>query len=305
MTTTAAAPFAYAPIRRLHEDRTRQIRTITHPDAPQRPDSSAGTAFGYAVAHHVLEGAESAARARDVARFDWYATNPDAGAGVLASPTAAGPRVIVAPDLSRLPTSPISDTPYYVLGPDSCAAPRTLQDLAAAAYSTADAAGFGDLLAAHAVVVCLLRTKTLGQTLDSWTITRLPGTVFTDHIGDPVVLARDLIHEGGHNWLNDALTATRSKVSDTERFFSPWKDTVRPAFGFLHACWSFPLTMIYTARIIDQTTGDLRKFLAAYLDKQRPLLAATAADHARALDLVADDDLRTRLRDVHQQAAGL
>ncbi|MFE2728836.1 aKG-HExxH-type peptide beta-hydroxylase [Kitasatospora sp. NPDC059327] len=304
MTTTAAAPFAYAPIRRLHDDRTRQILTITHPGAPYRTHS-AGPAFAYAAAHHVLEGAESAARTRDAARFGWYAANPDAGARTLATPTAAGPRVIVAPDLTRLPTSPISDTPYYVLGPDSGAAPRPLQDLTAAAYSTADTAGFGDLLAAHAAIVCLLRTKTLGQTLDSWTITRLPGTIFTDHTGDPVVLARDLIHEAGHNWLNDALTATRDKISDTERFFSPWKNTDRPAFGFLHACWSFPLTMIYTARIIDQTTGALHQFLTAYLDQQRPLLAATVPDHARALDLVTDDDLRTRLRDVHQQAADL
>ncbi|MEY9956726.1 HEXXH motif-containing putative peptide modification protein [Streptacidiphilus sp. MAP5-52] len=301
MTTS---PFAFPPINRLHEDRTTQILTITHPDVPP-PASGAGTAFDHAVAHHVLEGAENAARTGDLATFDWYAANPGAGAHTLSAPTAAGPRVIVTPDPSRLTTSPISDTPYYLLGPDTHAAPSQLQELAAAAYATAAAAGFGDLLAAHAVVVCLLRTKALGHTLDSWTITRLPGTVFTDHVGDPIVLARDLVHEAGHNWLNDALTATHSKIGDTERFYSPWKATERPAFGFLHACWSFPLTMLYIAHVIDQTTGDLRRFLTAYLDQQRPLLAATAADHPRALNLVPDPDLRSRLHDVYQQAADL
>ena len=38
---------------------------------------------------------------------------------------------------------------------------------------------------------------------DSWTISRLSGIVFTDHIADPLILARDLIHEAGHVWLKD------------------------------------------------------------------------------------------------------
>jgi HEXXH motif-containing protein len=256
----------------------------------------------YALSHHVLEGAEAAARSRDSAAFDWYATHPDANALALSTPTTAGPRVILAPDLARLPRSAISETPYYVLGPDTAAAPRELQDLADTAFTTAAETGFTDLLAAHAVVVCLLRHKSLGDTLDSWTITRLPGTIFCDHIGDPVVLARDLIHEAGHNWLNDALTATGSKISEEAQFFSPWKKTMRPAFGFLHACWAFPLTMIYTARILDSTTGDRQRFLAAYRNQQRDLLAGTAEAHAQALTLVSDTDLRNRLHAIHQEA---
>ncbi|MFE2595945.1 HEXXH motif-containing putative peptide modification protein [Streptomyces sp. NPDC059396] len=303
-----AIAFSFAPIQSLHCDRTRRIRTIIKPTALHSaciPDFPATAAADFCLTHHVLEGAETAARTRDTTAFDWYRGHPDAGAPRLSMPTAVGPRIVVAPRLDRLPRSAISETPYYVLGPGTTTASPDQQDLAVGAYAIGAQTGFADLLAAHAVVLVLLRHKQLGDTLDSWTITRLPGTVFCDHVHEPVVLARDLIHEAGHNWLNDALAATASKISDEVRFHSPWKQTMRPAFGFLHACWAFPLTMIYTARILPRTTGDLHRFLAAYLDQQRDLLAPTASDHARALDLIADTGLRQRLHTVHQEALSL
>lgn len=305
LTTT----FAFAPIQALHRNRTRRIHAVIQSQsAGQHPPGTTTTptaATSYCLAHHVLEGAEAAARSNDTITFGWYAAHLDANAPALATPTDAGPCIVVAPSLDSLPRSGISETPYYVLGPDSTPAPSELREMAAAAYALAARTGFGNLLAAHAVVICLLRRRKLGDTLGSWTITRLPGTIFCDHTGDPVVLARDLIHEAGHNWLNDALTATSSKIPDEPRFYSPWKKTPRPAFGFLHACWAFPLTMIYTARVLEQTTGDLHRFLAAYLGQQRGLLAGTAGDHARALTLIPGNGLRQHLHAVHHQALSL
>ncbi|WP_434591750.1 aKG-HExxH-type peptide beta-hydroxylase [Streptomyces sp. A5-4] len=301
---TLGALFDFPPITRLHHDRTRRIHAVIRPDT-QPPHTGMNPATDYCLAHHALEGAEAAARAGNNTTFDWYTGHPDADASTNSTPTAVGARVVISPDLTDLPRSPISETPYYVLGPNTEPAPPQLRDLAAVAYTAAMDAGFGDLLAAHAVVLCLLRTKSLGDTLDSWTITRLPGTVFMDHVGDPVVLARDLIHEAGHNWINDALSATGCKIDDQAHFHSPWKKTMRPAFGFLHACWAFPLTMLYTAHALNGTTGDLHRFLAAYLDQQRSLLAGTAADHPRALELISDDALCLRLAAVYQQALAL
>ncbi|MFF4650908.1 aKG-HExxH-type peptide beta-hydroxylase [Streptomyces sp. NPDC001380] len=302
---TADPLLPLAAVQRFHRTRIHRIRAVIQPTALQPAVTPASASVDYALAHHVLEGAEAAARRRDIPAFDWYRGHPDANVPALSTATVAGPRAVLAPELARLPRSPISETPYYVLGPDSAAAPDGLRELAVTAYATAAEAGFGALLADHAVVLCLLRPRRLGETLDSWTITRLPGTVFCDHAGDPVVLARDLIHEAGHNWLNDALTATGTKIREEERFFSPWKGTNRPAFGFLHACWAFPLTMLYTARVLDRTSGDLRCFLTAYLNQQRGLLARTADDHARALALVPDPDLLHRLRVVHREALSL
>lgn len=303
-----AISFSSAPVQAHHRDRTRRIRTVLKPTAQPTAsisDSPGTAAVDYCLAHHVLEGAEAAARKRDTATFNWYRAHPDANASALSTSTAVGPRVVLTPDLDRLPRSAISETPYYVLGPDTTAAPPNLQELAAAAYATGAKNGFADLLAGHAVVVCLLRHKQLGATLDSWTITRLPGTIYCDHVNEPLVLARDLIHEAGHNWLNDALNATACETSDEVRFYSPWKKTKRPAFGFLHACFAFPLTMIYTARVLPETSGDLYRFLTAYLEQQRGLLATTAADHDRALALITDPTLRERLRSVHREALSL
>ena len=170
--------FDFPPTTRLHRERTRKIHTILSTDAqPQPRPTDLGPAADYCLAHHALEGAESAARSGERATFDWYAANPHADAATSSTPTTLGPRVVVAPDLTDLPRSPISETPYYVLGPGTEAAPLGLRTLAADAFATAADTGFGTLLAAHAVVVVLLRTKQLGQTLDSsWTITRLPGT---------------------------------------------------------------------------------------------------------------------------------
>ncbi|MFD0347217.1 HEXXH motif-containing putative peptide modification protein [Kitasatospora aburaviensis] len=234
----APVAFDFPPINRLHRSRITKIHSVTHPTV--RPAPIGDAALDYCLAHHVLEGSETAARSNDSALFDWYAANPDAGATSKLTPTIVGPRVILSPDPADLPRSPISETPYYVLRPEAVQAPLGLRSLAVSAYSIAAGNGFADLLAGHAVVACLLHTKRLGDTLDSWTITRLPGTIYVDHVGDPIVLARDLIHEAGHNWLNDALTATACKLSDAEHFYSPWKQIDRPAFGFLHACWAFP-----------------------------------------------------------------
>lgn len=302
-----ATALSFAPIQAQHRDRTRRIRTVLKSAAQHQagtPDS-AESAVDYCLAHHVLEGAEAAARARDTATFDWYGAHLDTNAPALATPTVIGPRIVVATNPDRMPRSAISETPYYVLGPNTVPAPPDLRKLAAAAYAVGTRHGFAGLLADHAVVLCLLHRKRLGDTLDSWTITRLPGTIYCDHVDEPVVLARDLIHEAGHNWLNDSLAATACKISEETPFHSPWKKTLRPAFGFLHACFAFPLTMIYTARVLPSTSGDLHRFLSTYLDQQRGLLAQTVNDHAHALDLISDPDLRQHLRTVHHEAIGL
>ncbi|MBH1937467.1 hypothetical protein I5Q34_24890 [Streptomyces sp. AV19] len=296
--------FDFAPVHALHHDRTRRLREIVNPDAPPAEKYDARQ---YALSHHVFEGAEAAARAGDTGTFDWYRSHADAGVERLGARASGGPPAVLAPGVGGLVRSPASETPYYVLGPRTPAAAPELRDLAArAAASAADAdTGLGELVADHAVVVCLLRHKRLGETLDSWSITRLPGTVFCDYTDEPAVLARDLVHEAGHSWLNDALTAVHAKIDDEARFYSPWKDAARPAYGFLHACWAFPLMMLYTSAVLERRSGDVRRFLGAYLDEQRGLLAPTADDHAQALALVPDAGLRERLRAVHREALAL
>ncbi|WP_433687489.1 hypothetical protein ACQP0I_30880 [Micromonospora carbonacea] len=63
--------------------------------------------------------------------------------------------------------------------------------------------------------------------------------------------------------------------------------------------------MIYTARVLPETSGELHRFLATYLDQQRELLAPTAADHARALALITAPELRDRMHVIHREALSL
>ncbi|MGH3868835.1 MAG: aKG-HExxH-type peptide beta-hydroxylase [Pseudonocardiaceae bacterium] len=303
-----ATVFTLDRIQRLHESRTHKIYSLLRPNDHQIPrvPTAEQSGLGYAVAHHFLEGAEAAAREGDQDTFTWYPANVVADRTEWYTATAVGQRIILSPDLPSLPSSVISETPYVLLGPDTTPAPAELRDRSAVAFATAADMGFAALVAGHATVVCLLRHRKRGDTLNSWTISRLPGTIFTDHVGEPAILARDLIHEAGHNWLNDALASGGVKISTNDaEFFSPWKNTVRPAFGFLHACWAFPLTMIYSARVLDRVSVSVRTFLTGYLAQQRELLAVTTDDHARALALIHDDDVRHRLDTVHRAARDL
>jgi HEXXH motif-containing protein len=303
-----ATVFTLDRIERLHESRTHKIYSLLRPNDHQisRVLTAEQNGLGYAVAHHFLEGAEAAARAGDQDTFIWYRATVAADCVEWYTITTAGQRIILSPDLSGLPRSMISETPYVLLGPDTTVASSELRFLSAVAFATAADTGFAALVAGHAAVVCLLRHRQLGEILNSWTISRLPGTIFVDHVGEPAVLARDLIHEAGHNWLNDALAACDIKIStDAAEFFSPWKNTVRPAFGFLHACWAFPLTMLYSAQVLDRVCVPVRTFLTAYLAQQRELLAVTTDDHTRALALISDDDVRHRLDTIHRAARDL
>ncbi|MFE3875413.1 HEXXH motif-containing putative peptide modification protein [Kitasatospora sp. NPDC059146] len=294
--------FRMPAIHDLHQAKTQRIHQALARGAGgaiTAPEPSAAT---YALAHHVLEGAEHAARTDDPDAFAWYTEHPDAGAADL---TQAGP-LTVAPNEANLITSSISDTPYYVLGPATQAAPEPLQKLTLESAGLAAEYGFGELVDAHAPIVCLLTGKPLGSPLRSWTISRMPGTVFLDYVPDnPVMVARDLVHEAGHNWLNDALNATGCEIDNTQTFYSPWKKTHRPAYGFLHGCWSFSLVALYVTAVLPTTSGETHIFLTAYLDRQRTQLRIVTGDHETALQTITDATLRTRLRTVYRHALAL
>ncbi|MFX0574720.1 aKG-HExxH-type peptide beta-hydroxylase [Nocardia nepalensis] len=259
--------------------------------------------MNYALAHHCLEGAEQAARTGDQDRFAWYRAATIAPPAAWFESTSRGPKVIQDPNRAGMHASPIAETPYYLLGPETQAAPPGLVELTDQALRIAAEHGFGQLVDNHAPIVCLLETKSPDATLNSWTISRLPGTVFLDHTADPSILARDIIHEAGHNWLNDALAATGTTISDEVSFYSPWKKTQRPAFGLLHACWAFPLTMLFATRAAATAAEPSRQILAAYLAQQCDTLATVNEIHEQALHLVTDAELRERLGAIYAAAS--
>ncbi|MFB7934772.1 HEXXH motif-containing putative peptide modification protein [Streptomyces sp. NPDC056039] len=249
------------------------------------------SALDYAVAHHLLEGADHAARARDADRLAWYRRTTVRDLTHLST----GPHIVLDPRTAEMLRSDISETAYYLVGPDTSPAPPEALGLVCAATASATEHGFGTLLAQHAPVICLLNRRRLDETLHSWALTRLPGTVFTDYTAHPSVLARDLIHEAAHNWLNDALAAHDVRLPTDVNFFSPWRGTDRPVFGFLHACWAFALTVLYTREARRSATGAVAPFLDTYLRHQAVQFAAATEQMEQALSYVTAHEIRERI----------
>ncbi|MEW1719737.1 HEXXH motif-containing putative peptide modification protein [Streptomyces sp. NPDC093109] len=282
--------------------RIRAIHDVLQPGASGATPPPSYDALDYALAHHLLEGAETAARDASASALHWHRTGPSRDWSALTTPTALGPRIILAPPPDRMIRSLRSETPYYVLGPNTPRADAALEDLAATAFAHTATAGLGTLTGSHAPVVVLTGRRRPDQILRNFTITSLPGTVFTDHTGDPVALGREIVHEAAHNWLNDAFTALKITIPDDAMFHSPWRATNRPAFGFLHACFAFPLTAIYAARALPNASGNTRTVLTDHLRQQREHLTRTGRDFDRALRLIDNEDLRARLNAVYRAA---
>ncbi|MGW4492680.1 aKG-HExxH-type peptide beta-hydroxylase [Streptomyces sp. NPDC004376] len=249
------------------------------------------SALDYAVAHHLLEGAEHAARTRDADRLAWYRHTAVRDLTHL----SAGPHIVLSPRPADLLRSEISETAYYLVRPDTSPAPSAAQGLVSAALASATEHGFGTLLTQHAPVICLLNHRRLDETLHSWALTRLPGTVFTDYTARPEVLARDLIHEAAHNWLNDALAAYDVSLPADVTFFSPWRGTPRPVYGFLHACWAFSLTVLYVRQARCNATGAVAPFLDAHLRRQTGQFTTAAHHLEQALSYIPAAEIRERV----------
>ncbi|MEU9982637.1 HEXXH motif-containing putative peptide modification protein [Streptomyces sp. NPDC050856] len=245
----------------------------------------------YAIAHHLLEGAEHAARARDADRLAWYRNTTVRDLTHL----SVDPHIVLSPRPADMLRSEISETAYYLVGPDTASATPEAQAIVRAALASATEHGFGTLLTQHAPVICLLNRRRLDETLHSWALTRLPGTIFTDYTVHPEVLARDLIHEAAHNWLNDALAAHDVSLPADVTFFSPWRGTRRSVFGFLHACWAFSLTVLYVREARRSATGAVVPFLDAHLRQQAVQFAAAAECLDQALSYVPANEIRDRI----------
>ncbi|MFE1289336.1 aKG-HExxH-type peptide beta-hydroxylase [Streptomyces sp. NPDC058751] len=249
------------------------------------------SALDYAVAHHLLEGAEHTARARDSDRLAWYRRTSVRDLTHLSTDQ----HIVLSPCPAELLRSEISETAYYLVGPDTALTPPEAQSLVRAALASAAEHGFGTLLIQHAPVICLLNRRQLDETLHSWALTRLPGTVFTDYTAHPEVLARDLIHEAAHNWLNDALATHDVALPTDVTFFSPWRETSRPVYGFLHACWAFSLTVLYTRQARHGVTGAVALFLDTHLRQQADQFSVAAKYLEQALSYVPAAEIRERI----------
>jgi len=258
--------------------RTAAARTVLR-EGPGKPSRSS-LPLAYALTHQLLEGATAAARRRDAASLLWYRRHADDDFESLQITTEAGPYVVIAPAAHELVRFEVSETPIHLVDAHARPVNRKLRNLTRHAIGLAWTAGFGPLLQRHARAVCLVEARNIHGTLRSSSVTRLPGTVFTDYTASPVILARDLIHEAAHHWLNDALAVRRTSLPTT-LVHSPWRGTTRPLYGFLHACFAFSLTTLFAANVPTKSDAAGSLVMADHCEQQRALLAEAGDDLAR------------------------
>lgn len=214
------------------------------------PASEMPSAARYAFVSHRQLAAVEAAEQRDAAAMQYF-RGPESAVDLERSAirTRCGAKIVVRAwdgvreELGRygeMPARPVGSLPERI--------DPSLVRLLLRASDMCDEAGFGNLLLNGCAVVVLLRPRRLEEVTSSWTTSALPCTVFCDYHMDPALLGADVVHETTHNLLNDILRAREVEFPDEERYFSPWKSRLRPAFGFLHSVVAFSIVVQYLRR---------------------------------------------------------
>ncbi|WP_165861404.1 aKG-HExxH-type peptide beta-hydroxylase [Paenibacillus paeoniae] len=99
-------------------------------------------------------------------------------------------------------------------------------------------------------VIINLDWRDLDDSTDSYTLTPLSGTVFTDWTESPLRYAEAILHESVHSWLNYYLMREEINVINTANsWYSPWRNTMRPALGIVHGTFAFSIVYHFYKRL--------------------------------------------------------
>lgn len=163
--------------------------------------------------------------------------------------------------------------------------------------------GFGPLIDRGLGVVVLLHRREVGEATSSWATTVLPATIYTDWYPDPSLLAKDLVHETTHTWLNDALDARAVQLPTDEIYWSPWKQRNRPAYGMVHSIAAFSQVVQFLAAAVqDQPNSVVATYGAARLRQEGGRLLEAHEAATAALDRLPDEEIRAWVADGYEAA---
>jgi HEXXH motif-containing protein len=271
-------------------DKLLNLIASVFPDLNPDPPLVEGV-VGYALAHHAIEGIREGARARNsaVARRAYTALAVARGRQLV---TASHASAIELTDLS-------SEMPVWaVSAADVDSAPADVVQLTERASAAALDAGYGWLVRNALGVVVTLHQRRLDEATSSWTVSRLPCTIYTDYYMHGTLLGKDLVHEAAHSWLNDCLTVTSEELDDSKaEYWSPWKQRNRTAFGIVHSAFAFSCVINYLGWLRDQTPDpDVLAYCERRLPSERARLAEAASGIELAFKAIAEDPLRNMLR---------
>lgn len=152
-------------------------------------------------------------------------------------------------------------------------------------------------------VVAVLGLAKPGAPTATWATGRLPYVVHLHLMPRPELVARDLIHEATHTYLNDWLAARDVHLDPVKPlFWSPWKDSKRSLFGFTHSIMAFSVVTAFLASVMSDDGTDW-SWLCPFHDAEQQRLRSCAESVSSAVAMLPDD-LGRRLSDVYALAMG-
>jgi len=246
---------------------------------------------GYALAHHAIEGIREGARAgnTDVARRACTALSITSGRKLVTISHAGAMEL----------TGVGSEMPVWVVSAaDVDSAPADVVQLAELATATAADAGYGWLVRNALGVVVALHRRRLDEATSSWTVSRLPCTIYTDYYPHGTLLGKDLVHEAAHSWLNDCLTVTSENLDNSKaEYWSPWKQRNRTAFGIVQSAFAFSCVTNFLDWLRNRTSDPgVLAYCERRLPSERARLAEAASGIEMAFKTIAEEPLRNMLQ---------
>jgi HEXXH motif-containing protein len=165
--------------------------------------------------------------------------------------------------------------------------------------------GYGDVIAQGVGLVVLLNRRVLGEETSSWTTVAFPGTVYLDWYAQPEFLAKDLVHEATHAWLNDALEARAVSLPPEELYYSPWKGRLRSAYGMIHSIIAFSrVTNLLTRLYYDCSDPAVRTYCTVRVGQETERLKGARDAAYGALAVIDDAELTNLIRAEYEEALG-
>jgi hypothetical protein len=163
--------------------------------------------------------------------------------------------------------------------------------------------GYGDVLDEALAIVVLQDKKVLGEQVNSWTTTALPSTIFVDWYDIPELLAKDVLHEATHAWLNDAIDARGVEFPAEELYYSPWKKCLRPAYGMLHSVAAFSRVTNYLARLYDETAdAAVREYCVVRIEQEAERLSSVREAGEATFSVTPDREIADLVASEYEEA---
>lgn len=192
-------------------------------------------------------------------------------------------------------------TPYLLSTAALLASPSELGEWVVTALGRIAQAGLTEILTAWPCVVMLLRDATEQvDSMSSYSLLGIGGTVYVDRTSGPLgslLFAEAYMHEAAHCWLNDAFRALEVRLPLEPMHYSPWKQTLRPPFGILHAVFAFSTLMRLFRAIVDapQSLEVERAYCRARLTQHKEQLTQAGTAFEEVVALITCAALRERL----------